>query len=396
MRARELGIEIGTGTPGPRNAITDVAGVRVGHTTLIEGDGPLEVGRGPVRTGVTVIVPHDADVWSEPVFAGCHRLNGNGELTGLEWIRESGLLSSTVALTNTHSVGVVRDALLQYEVAARGSHKILWGLPVVGETWDGMLNDVNGFHVRPEHVTRALDAAAGGPVAEGSVGGGTGMVCHGFKGGIGTASRVVPEQHGGFTVGVLVQTNYGRRLRFQVNGVPVGQVINTEEVPPPRMPAPRPATGGAAGPGSGDRPDLGGAGSIIVVVATDAPLLPNQCERLAQRAGLGIARTGGVGDHSSGDLFLTFATGNRGLPASIPGVDEPLTAPVRMLSNNSISPLFDAVVEATEEAIVNALLEAGTMTGRDGVTAHGLDGNRLVEVLRQYGRGPREGEAPAG
>jgi D-aminopeptidase len=379
MRARELGIEIGTGNPGPLNAITDVAGVRVGHTTLIEGDGPLRVGEGPVRTGVTVVVPHEADVWSDPLFAGCHRLNGNGELTGLEWIRESGLLGSVVALTNTHSVGVVRDALLQHEVAARGGQRILWGLPVVGETWDGMLNDVNGFHVRPEHVSRALDAASDGPMAEGSVGGGTGMVCHGFKGGIGTASRVVPAERGGFTVGVLVQANYGRRPRFQVNGVPVGQEITEEDVPPPRLPRP-----------AGEAPGLGGAGSIIVVVATDAPLLPNQCERLAQRAGLGIARAGGVGDHSSGDLFLAFATGNRGLPASIPGVEEPLTTPVRMLSNNVISPLFDAVVESTEEAIVNALLQAGTMTGRDGVTAHGLDGARLVEVLRQYARGPRD------
>jgi D-aminopeptidase len=379
MRARELGIEIGTGTPGPLNAITDVAGVRVGHTTLIEGDGPLRVGEGPVRTGVTVIVPHEGDVWSDPLFCGCHRLNGNGELTGLEWIRESGLLGSVVALTNTHSVGVVRDALLQHEVAARGGRRILWGLPVVGETWDGMLNDVNGFHVRPEHVAAALGVAAAGPVAEGSVGGGTGMVCHGFKGGIGTASRVVPAERGGFTVGVLVQANYGRRPRFQVDGVPVGREITEEEVPPPRMPS------------AGEAPGLGGAGSIIVVVATDAPLLPNQCDRLAQRAGLGIARAGGIGEHSSGDLFLAFATGNRGLPASVPGVEEPLTTPVRMLSNNVISPLFDAVVEATEEAIVNALLQAGTMTGRDGVTAHGLDGARLVEVLRRYGRGPREG-----
>ena len=227
-------------------------------------------------------------------------------------------------------------------------------------------------------MAAALGVAAGGPVAEGSVGGGTGMVCHGFKGGVGTASRVVPAARGGFTVGVLVQANYGRRPRFQVDGVPVGREITEEEVPPPRMPSP------------GEAPGLGGAGSIIVVVATDAPLLPNQCDRLAQRAGLGIARAGGVGDHSSGDLFLAFATGNRGLPASIPGVEEPLTTPVRMLSNNVISPLFDAVVEATEEAIVNALLQAGTMTGRDGVTAHGLDGARLVEVLRRYGRGPRE------
>jgi D-aminopeptidase len=375
MRARELGIEIGTGVPGPLNAITDVAGVRVGHTTLIEGDGPLRVGRGPVRTGVTVVLPHDGEVWKEPLFAGCHRLNGNGELTGLEWVRESGMLTSAIGLTSTHSVGVVHDALIAHEVAERGGDEIFWGLPVVGETWDGSLNDINGFHVRPEHVARALAGAAGGPVAEGSVGGGTGMICHGFKGGIGTASRVVAAEQGGFTVGVLVQANHGRRARLQVDGVPVGWVISPEEVPLPGPPAPAPAPGP-------------GAGSIIVVVATDAPLLPNQCDRLAQRAGLGIARTGGVGEHSSGDLFLAFATGNRGLTQSPYGVEEPLTVPLRMLSNSYITPLFDAVVEATEEAILNAMLQAGTLTGRDGVTAHGLDGDRLVEVLRSYGRGP--------
>ena len=383
MRARELGIEIGTGTPGPLNAITDVAGVRVGHTTLIEGDGPLRAGRGPVRTGVTVIVPHDGEVWQESLFAGCHRLNGNGELTGLEWVRESGLLTSVIGLTSTHSVGVVHDALIAHEVAARGGEPVFWGLPVVGETWDGNLNDINGFHVKPEHVARALGGVSGGPVAEGSVGGGTGMICHGFKGGIGTASRVVPAAHGGFTVGVLVQANHGRRARFQVNGVPVGRVIGPEEVPLPRPSTPAPA----AGPGRGAE----GAGSIIAVVATDAPLLPNQCERLAQRAGLGIARTGGVGEHSSGDLFLAFASGNRGLTPGAYGVDEPLTLPLRMLSNNHINPLFDAVVEATEEAILNAMLQAGTVVGRDGITAHGLDGHRLVEVMRGYARGPGEG-----
>ena len=383
MRARELGIEIGTGTPGPLNAITDVAGVRVGHTTLIEGDGPLRAGRGPVRTGVTVIVPHDGEVWQESLFAGCHRLNGNGELTGLEWVRESGMLTSVIGLTNTHSVGVVHDALIAHEVAARGGEPVFWGLPVVGETWDGNLNDINGFHVKPEHVARALGGVSGGPVAEGSVGGGTGMICHGFKGGIGTASRVVPAAHGGFTVGVLVQANHGRRARFQVNGVPVGRVIGPEEVPLPRPSTPAPA----AGPGRGAE----GAGSIIAVVATDAPLLPNQCERLAQRAGLGIARTGGVGEHSSGDLFLAFASGNRGLTPGAYGVDEPLTLPLRMLSNNHINPLFDAVVEATEEAILNAMLQAGTVVGRDGITAHGLDGHRLVEVMRGYARGPGEG-----
>jgi D-aminopeptidase len=268
-------------------------------------------------------------------------------------------------------------------VAARGGEPVFWGLPVVGETWDGNLNDINGFHVKPEHVARALGGVSGGPVAEGSVGGGTGMICHGFKGGIGTASRVVPAAHGGFTVGVLVQANHGRRARFQVNGVPVGRVIGPEEVPLPRPSTPAPA----AGPGRGAE----GAGSIIAVVATDAPLLPNQCERLAQRAGLGIARTGGVGEHSSGDLFLAFASGNRGLTPGAYGVDEPLTLPLRMLSNNHINPLFDAVVEATEEAILNAMLQAGTVVGRDGITAHGLDGHRLVEVMRGYARGPGEG-----
>jgi len=363
MRARELGIEIGTGVPGPGNAITDVAGVRVGHTTLIEGSGPLVVGRGPVRTGVTVILPHGGNVWEEPLFAGCHRLNGNGELTGLEWVRESGMLTSPVALTNTHSVGVVHDALLAHEVAARGG-ETFWGLPVVGETWDGTLNDVNGFHVKPAHVAQALAAASDGPVPEGSVGGGTGMICHAFKGGIGTASRVVAEKSGGFTVGVLVQANHGRRARFQVDGVPVGRVIGLDEVPPPRPPAagPRPPGAGppAAGPGAAPAGSPGagaaGAGSVIVVAATDAPLLPNQCERLAQRAGFGIARTGGVGEHTSGDLLLAFATGNRGMTPGEHRAGEPLTVPLRMLSNSYINALFDAVVEATEEAVLNAVL----------------------------------------
>ena len=380
MRARELGIEVGTGVPGPGNAITDVQGVRVGHTTLIQGDGPLEVGRGPVRTGVTVVLPHDGDIWKESLFAGCHRLNGNGELTGLEWVRESGMLTSAIALTSTHSVGVVHDALIGHEVAA-GGEEIFWSLPVVGETWDGLLNDINGFHVKPEHVSQALASASGGVVAEGSVGGGTGMICHGFKGGIGTASRVVAEQAGGFTVGVLVQANHGRRRRLQVNGVPVGQVIDADEVPVPRLPRlprlPR-------------RPVPEGAGSIIVLVATDAPLLPNQCDRLAQRAGLGIARTGGLGEHTSGDLFLAFATGNRGLSSGDYEDEEALTQPLQMLSNTYIGPLFEAVVEATEEAILNAMLQSPTMVGRDGVTAHGLDGARLVEVMERYGRGPRQ------
>jgi D-aminopeptidase len=377
MRARELGIEVGTGTPGPGNAITDVEGVRVGHTTLIQCDGLLEVGRGPVRTGVTVVLPHDGDVWKESLFAGCHRLNGNGELTGLEWVRESGMLTSAIALTSTHSVGVVHDALIAHEVAAGGGEEIFWSLPVVGETWDGLLNDINGFHVRPEHVREALESASGGVVAEGSVGGGTGMICHGFKGGIGTASRVVSEDAGGFTVGVLVQANHGRRSRLQVNGVPVGHAIDAGEVPVPRLPR---------------RPVPEGAGSIIVVVATDAPLLPNQCDRLAQRAGLGIARTGGLGEHTSGDLFLAFSTGNRGLSSGDYEDEEALTQALRMLSNSYIGPLFEAVVESTEEAILNAMLQSPTMIGRDGVTAHGLDGARLVEVMERYGRGPRRAE----
>jgi len=370
MRARELGIVIGTLPPGPNDAITDVAGVRVGFTTLIEGEGPLEIGRGPVRTGVTVVLPHDGNVWTEPLFAGCHRLNGNGELTGLEWVRESGMLMSPIALTNTHSVGVVRDALVADAVAAHGPRDLFWALPVVGETWDGMLNDINGLHVTPAHVTRAIETAAGGPVSEGNVGSGAGMICHGFKGGIGTASRVVDVVSGGYTVGVLVQANHGRRERLQINGVPVGAVIPAAEVPLPGVPA------------SGSQ----GGGSIIVVVATDAPLIPTQCARLAQRAALGIARTGGVGEHWSGDLVIAFSTANRGLPSNDYSAESPVTVSVTMLSNTYITGLFDAVVEATEEAIVNALVAAETMTGRDDITAYGLGPNRLTGVMSRYGR----------
>lgn len=366
MRARDHGVAIGGGTPGRWNAITDVAGVRVGHCTLIEGEGPLQVGRGPVRTGVTVILP-PGDVSEAPLFAGSHRLNGNGELTGLEWVRESGMLTSPVALTNTHSVGVVRDALIAHEVARRGADAgHFWALPVVGETWDGMLNDLNGFHVRPEHVDEAIAAAGGGHVAEGSVGSGTGMICHGFKGGIGTASRVCADDDGGFTVGVLVQANHGRRARLSINGIPVGRRIGPDRVPLPAAPGAVPE----------------GSGSIIVVIATDAPLLPHQCQRLAQRAGLGIARTGGVGEHTSGDLFLCFATGNRGMTPGELGQDSRLTVPLTMLSDAYITPLFDAVVEATEESIVNALFSAETMTGRDGVTAHALPADLVVPLVR--------------
>jgi D-aminopeptidase len=363
MRARDHAIMIGHGTPGPLNAITDVAGVRVGHRTLIEGSGPLVVGRGPVRTGVTVIIP-PGRVWEQPMFAGAHRLNGNGEMTGLEWVRESGMLTTPVALTNTHSVGVVRDALLAEMLATGPGQGSEWSLPVVAETWDGLLNDLNGFHVRPEHVHDAFVAAHDGPVEEGAVGSGTGMICHGFKGGIGTASRVVSEADGGHTVGVLVQANHGRRERFAVNGVPVARAL--EDIPVP-------------GPADAALPP--GAGSIIVIVATDAPLLPHQCARLAQRAGLGVARVGGVGEHTSGDLFLCFATGNRGMTAG--GIDEraPHTFPLTMLSDVYITPLFDAVVEATEEAIVNAVLGAVTVEGRDGIVAHALPGERLAQAL---------------
>jgi D-aminopeptidase len=364
MRARDLGISIGVLLPGPLNAITDVAGVRVGHTTLISGEGPLVVGRGPIRTGVTVIQPHEGDPGREPVFAGSHTLNGNGEMTGLEWIRESGMLTTPIGLTNTHSVGVVRDALVAADVAER-EEVGRWSLPVVAETWDGYLNDVNGQHVRPEHVFEALAAATGGPVAEGNVGGGTGMKAFGFKAGIGTASRRVSEEHGGYTVGVLVQANHGRRSRLLVDGVPVGREIPHAEIP-----------------GTGDPPMTG---SIIGVVATDAPLLPQQCRRLAQRAELAVARGGGGGENSSGDIFIAFATGNRGLR---PGDDEtaPRTFPLEMLNDDHIDELFWATIEATEEAILNSMLAAETMTGRDGITFHALPHDRLIEVMRRYGR----------
>ena len=333
MRARDLGIAIGDGEPGSRNAISDVNGVLVGHATLIAGD--------DVRTGVTVIVPPET-----PLFAGCHRLNGNGELTGLEWVRESGLLTTPVGITNTFSVGLVRDA-----IAARSADLDGWSLAVVGETFDGFLNDIRAQRIGAADVEAAF-ANASVDVAEGNVGGGTGMVCHGFKGGIGTSSRVV----GTYTVGVLVQANYGRRDRFRVNGIPVGELIGD------RIPNPR----------EGDE-----AGSIIGVVATDAPLLPHQCERLAQRVGLGIGRMGGTGAISSGDLFLAFASGNRGLGT------ERGELPLRMLGEGEISPLYDAVIDATEEAILNAMLAARTMTGWRGNTVYALEPELLLEALRR-------------
>jgi D-aminopeptidase len=368
VRARELGITIGEGQPGPLNGITDVPGVRVGHCTLIRGEGPLQVGSGPVRTGVTVVLPHEGSVWDEPVFAAMHSLNGNGELTGSHWIRESGLLTSPIALTNTQSVGVVRDALASLEGRQRPNEDLFWGLPVVGETWDGYLNDIRGEHVRPEHVERALSTASSGPVEEGSVGGGTGMVCHGFKGGIGTASRVLAREHGGYVVGVLVQANHGRRHRFTVNGVNVGADIPTTEIPIPRE----------------QLHGVAGGGSIIGLVGTNAPLIPTQCGRLAQRLGLGVARTGGVGEHFSGDIFLGFGTGNRGLTSGLgmPTSPSPLTHQLAMLDNSHMTALFDCAVEAMEEAILNALLASKTMVGRDGITAYGLDAERLLKALR--------------
>jgi D-aminopeptidase len=360
LRARDLGVIVGEHPTGPNNAITDVAGVRVGHATLDEPGSP------GVHTGVTVVVPHD-DIWNEPVFAGAHRLNGSGELTGLEWIRESGELTSAIGLTNTHSVGVVRDALVSAQVRARGEG-LYWSLPVVGETYDGLLNDINGHHVRAEHVRSALASARGGRVAEGNVGGGTGMICHGFKGGIGTSSRVTDTATGRYTVGVLVQANHGRRERLRVNGAPVGQRIGPEVVPLPEV-SPRYEQG---------------SGSIIVIVATDAPLLPHQCTRLAQRSALAVSRLGGSGEQYSGDLMLAFATGNRGIPPYA-WDEDPRTAapevPLRMVAPQLMTRLFDLTIEATEEAIVNVLTAATTLTGRNGLTAHALDHDLFRQAL---------------
>ena len=371
MRARELGIRIGELASGPEDAITDVDGVRVGHSTIIRGEGPLVVGEGPVRTGVTVVCPREGLARDEPVFAGAHTFNGNGEMTGLEWIREAGTLSSPVAITNTHSVGVVRDALVKAEMEARTGEEDYWSLPVAAETYDGTLNDINGQHVTADHVLEALSSASTGPVEEGSVGGGTGMICHEFKGGIGTASRQLSETDGGWMVGALVQANYGRRRILRVDGAPVGRILTTERIPSPYE--------------SEVETPPAGTGSIIVVLATDAPLLPIQCDRLAKRAGIGLARMGGGLDNGSGDIFLAFATGNKGIPpAGLP--DPPATVPVRMVSNKHTTPLFYAAAEATEAAILNALLAAGDMKGRDGITAYGLTPELLLGALEEARR----------
>jgi len=386
VRARELGIEIGLGEPGALNAITDVAGVRVGCVTLIEGEpGPLVVGEGPVRTGVTVVVPHDGEISTEPLFAGCHTLNGAGDFTGLEWVRESGLLTSPIALTNTYSLGVVRDALVRREVEARAAARadatgdatgadtpgVYFSFPVASETWDGCLNDVAGQHVRATHVEQALAAASGGPVPEGNVGGGTGMVCHDFKGGTGSASRVVEIAGVRYTVGVLAQANHSWRDVFCVNGVPVGLILSTDVVPGVQLP---------------EYPWPTGGGSIVAILATDAPALPTHLASLARRAGLGLAWLGGYGDRFSGDLFLAFSTANRGIASQHEGAPGPPLHAAEWLALQHLDGLFQAAVEATAEAVLNALLQARTMTGRDHVTAHALDGEQLVQALDRYGR----------
>ncbi len=382
-RARDLGIAplIG-GVPGALDAITDVKGVEVGQATLIRGEpGPLRVGTGPVRTGVTIVHPRGRNS-GDPVFGAWFTLNGNGEMTGTTWLQEGGLLEGPIGITNTHSVGVVRDAILQWQVGKPGMQP--WGLPVVAETYDGGLNDINGFHVKAEHALAALDDARGGVVpAEGAVGGGTGMICQGFKGGIGTASRVLTAAQGGYTVGVLVQCNFGSMRDMRVAGVPVGAELNdlaactasdVSAGPPPQRPrcgAPPPSGGGA------EEMELG---SIIVIVATDAPLVPHQLKRIATRVALGVGRTGGYGGNGSGDIFVAFSTANAG------AAEARDTVRVTMMSNNAISPLFTATVQATEEAILNAMLAADTMTGANFLRVHGLPADRVVAALKKFGR----------
>jgi L-aminopeptidase/D-esterase-like protein len=360
-RARDIGVPF-EGTPGPLNAITDVAGVEVGMTTLISGDGPLVVGRGPVRTGVTAVLPR-GKASKDPVFAAWFSINGNGEMTGTTWIEEGGFLEGPVFITNTHSVGTVRDAAIKWAVE-RGTMQQSWALPVVAETYDGGLNDINGFHVREEHVFSALDGATSGPVAEGNVGGGTAMNCYGFKCGTGTASRKISAQSGGYTVGVLVQANHGGSLR--VAGMPVYQEISNQ--PPPAVPP--------APPGEQHEE----MGSIIIVIGTDAPLMPHQLKRIAHRASHGLGRTGATSGNGSGDIAIAFSTANAGAAAA------PDTAPVSALSNRRISALFTATAEAVEEAIINALIAGETMTGANGRTSRAIPHDKLRDVLRKYNR----------
>jgi D-aminopeptidase len=355
-RARDLGVPF-EGRPGPLNAITDVAGVTVGHVTLIEdlADGHK------VRTGVTAILPRGRAGIRTPVFGGWFSLNGNGEMTGTTWLEDSGLLDGPVMLTNTHSVGVVRDAVIGWRIRQGDPdvHGYWWSLPVVAETWDGHLNDINGFHVKAADADGALDAAAGGPVAEGSVGGGTGMICHEFKCGIGTASRRIEAGGREHTVGVLVQANYGLRETLKVAGVPVGQHLREKRA-------------------YQDQPRE--TGSIIIVVATDAPLLPHQLKRVARRAGMGLARMGSYAGDGSGDIFIAFSTANG---AAMGGA---AFASAEFLENGRLDPLFEATVQATEEAIVNALVAARDMTGERGRYAIAIPHDELVRLLKEYGR----------
>jgi D-aminopeptidase len=355
-RARDLGVPF-DGTPGPNNAITDVKGVEVGHTTLISGEGKLEVGKGPVRTGVTAILPRGKNS-TDSVFAGWFTLNGNGEMTGTTWVEDSGFLDGPVMITNTHSVGVVRDAVIAWKVK-HGSPDMegyWWSLPVVAETWDGYLNDINGFHVKPEDVFHALESAHGGPVEEGNVGGGTGMICNEFKGGIGTSSRVLDAKYGGYSVGVLVQCNYGQRDQLRIAGIPVGR-----EIP-------------------GDKVWDDDVGSIIVVVATDAPLIPTQLKRVARKVALGLGRDGSYSGDGSGDIFIAFSTANPGAGKS-DGLRQ-----LTMLPNDQLNAIFLATVRATEEAVINAMVAAETMTGINNHTVIALPHDRLREVLKKYNR----------
>jgi D-aminopeptidase len=358
-RARDIGIPF-QGAVGPLNAITDVAGVTVGHETIIKD---LEGGNA-VRTGVTAILPRGKSSNNTPVFAASFALNGNGEMTGTTWIEESGMLEGPVLITNTHSVGIVRDAAIAWRIAAgdADSSGYWWSLPVVTETWDGYLNDINGFHVKAEHAQKALDQAKGGPVEEGNVGGGTGMICHEFKCGIGTSSRIASTMDGPFTVGVLVQANYGMRDTLRIAGVPVGQYLREQRVY------------------SENDSAASETGSIIIVVATDAPLLPHQIKRLAKRASLGLARNGGIAGNGSGDIFIAFSTANKDAGQS--GAAVPLT----MMTNDNMDPLFLATVQATEEAIINAMVAGKDMTGKDGRKVKAISHEALRTVLSKYNR----------
>ena len=356
-RARDLGVPF-EGTPGPLNSITDVQGVEVGYRTLISGEGKLEVGQGPVRTGVTAIFPRGkASV--DPVFAGWFTENGNGEMTGTTWVDESGFLYGPAMITNTHSVGVVRDEVIAWQLKHGTSLPLedWWSLPLVAETWDGYLNDINGFHVKPEDADAAMADAHGGAIAEGNVGGGTGMICFEWKGGTGTASRKLPEKAGGYTVGVLVQCNFGVHHLLRIAGAPVGYEL------------------------AGKKVWDSDTGSIIVVVATDAPLLPSQMKRIAKRVTLGLGRLGSISGDESGDIFIAFSTANPGV-----GLEQNKPTPVQMLPNAQMDALFEATVQATEEAVVNALVAAKTMTGFDGHTVEALPHDRLQEVLKKYNR----------